>query len=295
MSSPDARDAFAVVDVELGLAEGRGHLVLDDLDLGARADDDVAVLERRDAADVDADRRVELERAAAGRRLGVAEEHADLLADLVDEDQAGARLRDDRGQLAQGLGHQTGLEAHLRLAHLALDLGLRHEGRHRVDDDDVDRSGADQHLGDLEGLLAVVRLRHQEVVGVDAELLGVVGVERVLGVDEGREASGLLRLGDDLEGKRRLAGGLRAEDLDDAAARDPADAERGVDRERARRDDGDGRFGPLAEPHDRTLAELTLDLSQRRLDGAPLLVGFDAGHVLTFLNRGKNSARSARL
>ena len=86
-----ARDALAVVDVELRLPEGRGDLVLDDLDLGSRADDRVAVLERGDPADVDPDRRVELQRPAARRRLGVAEQDADLLADLVDEDQAGAR------------------------------------------------------------------------------------------------------------------------------------------------------------------------------------------------------------
>ena len=54
-------------------------------------------------------------------------------------------------------------------------------------------------------------------------------------------------------------------------------------------------FAPLAEAHDRALAELPLDLGQRRLDGAPFFVGFHAGHVLTFLDRGKNSARSARL
>jgi hypothetical protein len=57
-----AADALAVEDVELGLAEGRGDLVLDDLDLGAVADDDVALLDGGDAADVDADRGVELER-----------------------------------------------------------------------------------------------------------------------------------------------------------------------------------------------------------------------------------------
>ena len=45
---------------------------------------------------------------------------------------------------------------------------------------------------------------------------------------------------------------------------------------------------PLAEPHDRALAELALDLSQRRLDGAPFFVGFHAGHVLTFLDGKKN-------
>ena len=73
---------------------------------------------------------------------------------------------------------------------------LRRQRRHRVDDDHVDRAGAHQHVGDLERLLAGVRLRDQQFVDVDAELLGVGRVERVLGVDEGRRAAELLHLGD---------------------------------------------------------------------------------------------------
>src|SRR5262245_27553695 len=46
------RNALAVHHVELGLAEGRSHLVLDDLHAGAAADDHVAVLDAGDAADV---------------------------------------------------------------------------------------------------------------------------------------------------------------------------------------------------------------------------------------------------
>ena len=174
--------------------KGGGDLVLDDLDLRADADDRVAVLDRRDPADVDADRGVELQGAAARRRFGVAEHHADLLADLVDEDERRLRLRDDRGQLAQGLGHQARLKAHVRVAHLALDLGLGDERGDRVDDDHIDRVGAHEHLGDFQRLFAGVRLRDQQVVDVDAELAGVLGVECVLGVDEGRDAAGLLGL-----------------------------------------------------------------------------------------------------
>src|SRR5687767_3633099 len=81
-----ARDALAVHDVELALAEGRRDLVLDDFDLRAVAHHSVAVLDGADAADVGADRGVELERAPAGRRLRAPEHDADLLANLVDED-----------------------------------------------------------------------------------------------------------------------------------------------------------------------------------------------------------------
>ena len=100
--------------------------------------------------------------------------------------------------------------------------------------------GADQGFDDFERLFAVVGLRNEQVVDVDAELFGVGGVERVFGVDEGRHAAGLLRFGDDLQGDGGLTGGFRAEDLDDAAAREAAYAERSVEGDGTGRDDRDG-------------------------------------------------------
>ena len=70
---------------------------------------------------------------------------------------------------------------------------------------------------------------------------GVLRIHRVLGVDEGADAAAPLRLGHHVVDERRLARGLRAEDLDDPAARQPADAERQVERERAGGDRADGR------------------------------------------------------
>src|SRR5665811_2218684 len=61
-----SRDALPVQDVELGLLERRRHLVLRDLDAGAVADHFVAVLQRLDAAQVEPDGRVELQRASTG-------------------------------------------------------------------------------------------------------------------------------------------------------------------------------------------------------------------------------------
>ena len=86
-----------------------------------------------------------------------------------------------------------------------------------------------EDLDDLERLLAVVRLRDEQVVEIDAELLRVLRVERVLGIDERGHAAALLRFGNDLQRERRLAGRLRPEDFDDAAAGQAADAERVVD------------------------------------------------------------------
>src|SRR5439155_41862 len=76
-------NARAVDDVEFGLLERGRDLVLDDLDADAVAVGLHAFLERLDPADVEPDRRVELQRAAARGRLRVPEHDADLLAELV--------------------------------------------------------------------------------------------------------------------------------------------------------------------------------------------------------------------
>jgi hypothetical protein len=87
-----AGDSFAVEDVELRFAEWRSHFVFDYLDLSARANHLIPILDGGNAADIHADRGVELQRAAAGGGLGIAEHNPDFFANLVNEDQAGARL-----------------------------------------------------------------------------------------------------------------------------------------------------------------------------------------------------------
>src|SRR5438132_14321578 len=103
------RDAGAVDDVELSLLERRRDLVLDDLHAHAVAVRLDAVLQRLDPADIESDRRVELQSAAARRRLRVAEHDADLLAQLVREeaDRVGAVER--ARELAQRLAPQPRL------------------------------------------------------------------------------------------------------------------------------------------------------------------------------------------
>ena len=109
------------------------------------------------------------------------------------------------GELAQRLAHQPGLQADVGVAHLALDLGPGRERGHRVDDDHVERAGADQHVGDLERLLAGVGLGDEQLVDVDADGRGVDRVHGVLGVDVGADAAVALGLGHDVHGERRLA------------------------------------------------------------------------------------------
>jgi hypothetical protein len=150
----------------------------------------------------------------------------------------------------------------VRVAHLALDLRLRHERGDRVDRDDVERAGADEELRDLERLLARVRLGDEQLVDVDADATGVLRIHGVLGVDECTDPTTPLRLRHHVVDECRLSRRLGAEDLDDAAARETADSERHVEREGACGDRPDGDLRPVAHSHHRSLAELPLDLSE---------------------------------
>jgi hypothetical protein len=88
----------------------------------------------------------------------------------------------------------------------------------------------------------------------------------MLGVDEGGHAAPTLGLGDHVEGERRLARGLGSEDLDHAPPWHPPHSEGGVEGEGAGGDGGHVHLLAAAQPHDRALAELLVDLRQRSLD-----------------------------
>ena len=96
-----------------------------------------------------------------------------------------------------------------------------------------------------------------------AEVACVAGVEGVLDVDVRSGAARLLRFSHDVLGQRALAGRFRTEDLGHPAARDAADAQCDVQRQRARRDRLDRGGVSFAEPNDRPAAELLLDLRER--------------------------------
>src|SRR5205823_1384102 len=80
------RNAFAVHDVELGLAERRRDFVFRDFHFRAIADHAIGVLDRADATDVEAQAGIEFQRASAGGSFRIPKHHANLFANLIDED-----------------------------------------------------------------------------------------------------------------------------------------------------------------------------------------------------------------
>jgi hypothetical protein len=182
---------------------------------------------------------------------------------LVDEEQGGGALLDGAGELSKRLAHQAGLQADVAVTHLAFDLCAGHQGRHRVDDDHVDRTRTDQGVGDLEGLFTVVGLADQELVDVHPELTGVARVEGVLGVDEGRDAAFFLTLSDRMEGQSRLTARLRTIDLDDTTPRIPSNTEGEVEGNRPARNHRHLDFGRvIPQTHDRAFSVSFLNSSE---------------------------------
>ena len=165
------------------------------------------------------------------------------------------------------------------IAHLALELGARHQRRDAVDHHHVDGAGADQRVRDLERLLARVRLGNQQLVDVDPELPRIDRVERVLGVDERGGTAEPLRLGGTGKGERGLSRTLGTVDFDDPATGNATDAECHVEPQRAGRDRLHLDCGAVAQPHDGAFAEGPLDLTERRVQRPLLVHRFLGNHV----------------
>lgn len=271
-------------------------LVLAELHPRSPADELVSHFHLPDASDVEAHRSVKLQRITAGGGLRAAEGDADLLPKLVDEEQGGPRSVGDAGELAEGLAHEARLEAHVRISHVALELGFRRERRDRVDDDELHRARTHEHLGDFEGLFPRIGLRDQQALHVDADPFGVVDIERVLRVDERAHAAAALRLRDRVESEGGLSARLRSVDLHHPPAGIPTDPGRHVEGERAGRDRGDRLVSlGVTEGHDRPLPELLLHARHDGLQRAHLLGNLLHHHVPPFLHHsGLRRNESAR-
>ncbi len=156
------------------------------------------------------------------------------------------------------------MQAHRGIAHVAFEFSFGDESGDGVNDHDVDGVRANQFLRDFESLFAVIRLRDEKIVHVHAEFARVDGVQRMLGVDERRLATELLRFGDNLKREGGLTSRFRAINLNDASARKAADAKRGVNRKASGRDHVHGHQNVLAaQPHDGALTVRLFDYGYR--------------------------------
>ncbi len=226
------------------------------------------VLQRLDPPDVDTHRGVELQRLAAGGRLGITEQDADLLPKLVDENRGGAGIARDAPVSLRSAWLISRACRPTWLSPISPSISAR--GISAATESMTMTSIAPERIS-----VSAISSACSPVSGCETSRLSVSTpsffaysrVERVLGVDERRHAAGLLRVGDRVQRERRLAAGLRAVDLDDAPSRQPADAERHVERDRPRRYHFHRRPRLVSKAHHRPLAVRALDLGDRVLEG----------------------------
>ena len=258
-------NAFAVENVEDCLLKGRRHLVLHHLHARFVTDHFVVLLQRAATTDIETHGAVELERVTARGRFRIAVA-ADLHANLIDEDHHRLRARDARCELAQRLGHQASLKSRKGIAHFTLDFISRRKRSHRIDDDQIYGTRPHERIHDFKSLLTRIRLTEQEFLQVDSESGSVLHVKRVLCIDEGTRAAGLLHLRNNRQRKRRFAGGFRPENFDDSSARKPTDAERQVETQRTRGHCFDIlNASRVIHAHDGALTKLFFNVGERRL------------------------------
>ena len=154
------------------------------------------------------------------------------------------------------------------VAHFAFNFRLGHQGGHAVHHHHIQRIAADELVGNGQGLLAIVGLADQQVVRVHPKLLGVNGVQGVLGVNEGAQTAHFLGLGHEMQSHGGLAAALRAKNFHNAAPGNAANAQRAIQHEAAGRNDAHIQLGALvAQAHHRTLAELLVNLTDGVLQG----------------------------
>ena len=175
------------------------------------------------------------------------------------------------------------MEAHVAVAHLALNLRTGHQSSHRVHHHHVQRAGAHQSLSDLQRLLAGVRLGDEHLVNVHPQSPGIGGVQSVFRIHKGHLAAGLLGLGNDMEGQGGLTGGLGAVDLNDPPLGDAADAQRQVQGQRTGGDDLHVQVGLVPQAHNGALAVHLLDVLHGGLNGFLLVAGHGCGLCQLFV------------
>ena len=185
-------------NVKLGGFEGWRHFVFHHFHFCFVANRIVAFFDGAGAANVQAHRGVELQRIATSGGFWAAKHDANFHADLVDENDHAIGFLDVRGELAQGLTHQTGLQARQAITHLAFQFGFGCQSGHRVHHNQIHCARAHQAVHNFQGLLTRVGLADQHILQIHTQVLRVLRVQSMFSVHKRTGAAQLLHFGNDL-------------------------------------------------------------------------------------------------
>ena len=256
-------NAFAIHDVKICLTERRCHFVFDYLCTGMAADQMISVLDMLHTAHINTDGRIELQCTAAGGNLRIAVHHTHLFTQLVDKNSHTAGLCNDTCQLSQCLAHQTGMQAYKGIAHFTFNFRTGHQCCNRVHNNDIQCTGAYQLFCDFQTLVTAVRLGYQQAVHIYAQCCRIGRIQRMLRVNECRNAAFGLCRSNRMQSQRGFTRGFRSVNLNDSASWQSAYTQCHI------QSDGAGgnhiliqQLGFLSQIHNGVLAMLLFNLCQ---------------------------------
>src|SRR4030081_3825759 len=105
----------------------------------------------------------------------------------------------------------------MRVAHFAFNLSAWDQSGNRVNNNNIDCITAYQRVYDLQRLLTGIWLRNEQIVGINATMSGVDGIECMFHIDECSIATGPLHISDDMLTECCLTRRLRTIDLGDTS------------------------------------------------------------------------------
>ena len=127
-------------------------------------------------------------------------------------------------------------------------------------------------INDLQRHLAGVGLRDQQVLHINAQRSGINGIQGMLRIHEGRHTTTLLHFSNRVQGERGFTGTFRAVDLHHTTLR-VTTTQGEVKGQRTGGNRLHPHAGGIAQPHDRSLAEVALDLTQHQIQRLVPLAG----------------------
>ena len=92
----------------------------------------------------------------------------------------------------------------MAVAHLSVNLRLRHQRGNRIHNENIHRPRAHHRLRNIQGLLTGIRLRNIEIVNIHADCLRIAGIECVLRINKSGNSSSLLYLRNGMKRQSRL-------------------------------------------------------------------------------------------
>lgn len=150
----------------------------------------------------------------------------------------------------------------MAVAHIAINFVLRNKCGNRVNDHNIHRARAHKCFGNFKSLFAVIRLRNEKRINVDAECLGVHRVKACSASINAASPPSFCTSAMTCRATVVLPEDSGPVDFNDSSARHTADAERHIERQRSGRNGADIHGGIFAELHDRAFAIRFFNLAQ---------------------------------